>query len=125
MQTSASTQQLSCWRAASDERCKQLHLQMQHPDTKHLRSRPSLSWPFCPLTEPPAFPLLTRLPLTACPCERSWDHTVRLFGDQAIIVYPQSTGNPGTGNPSEGQGVKYRQVSTGGMGREVLQGCVL
>lgn len=38
-----------------------------------------------------------------------WDHTVRLFGDQAIIVYPQSTGNPGTGNPSEGQGVKYRQ----------------
>jgi hypothetical protein len=38
---------------------------------------------------------------------------VRLFGDQAIIVYPQSTGNPGTGNPSEGQGVKYRQVGVG------------
>jgi hypothetical protein len=44
-----------------------------------------------------------------CPCR--WDHTVRLFGEQAIIVYPQSTGNPGTGNPSEGQGAKYRQVT--------------
>jgi hypothetical protein len=47
-------------------------------------------------------------PLAVSPCR--WDHTVRLFGEQAIIVYPQSTGNPGTGNPSEGQGAKYRQV---------------
>lgn len=27
-------------------------------------------------------------------CARRWDQTLKLFGDQAIIVYPQSTGDP-------------------------------
>ncbi|WIA19613.1 hypothetical protein OEZ85_005551 [Tetradesmus obliquus] len=39
-----------------------------------------------------------------------WDKTVQLFGDRAIIVYPQSLGDPGTGNEAnDGQGEKYRQ----------------
>jgi hypothetical protein len=44
-----------------------------------------------------------------------WDKTVELFGDRAIIVYPQSLGDPGTGNEAvDGQGDKYRQVSSNG-----------
>ena len=40
-----------------------------------------------------------------------WDLTLEKYGDQAIIVYPQSLGDPGTGNePEEGPGAKYRQV---------------
>lgn len=40
-----------------------------------------------------------------------WDKTIELFGDKAIFVYPQSLGDPGTGDEAvEGQGVKYRQV---------------
>ncbi|GBF97532.1 hypothetical protein Rsub_10455 [Raphidocelis subcapitata] len=38
-----------------------------------------------------------------------WDLSVEKLGANAIIVYPQSGGDPGTGNPAEGQGVKFRQ----------------
>jgi hypothetical protein len=40
-----------------------------------------------------------------------WDKAVELLGSQAIIVYPQSLGDPGTGVEAvDGQGDKYRQV---------------
>lgn len=40
-----------------------------------------------------------------------WDHSVELLGAKAIIVYPQSLGDPGTGNEAiDGQGDKFRQV---------------
>jgi len=43
----------------------------------------------------------------------TWDRIVETQGNQAIIVYPQSTGYAGTGNEAvEGQGDKYRQVRT-------------
>lgn len=48
----------------------------------------------------------------------AFDHSVEILGDKAILVYPQSTGDPGTGAADEGQGKKYRQVgvrSTPGM----------
>eukprot|EP00878_Enallax_costatus_P030828 GHUV01033625.1.p1 GENE.GHUV01033625.1~~GHUV01033625.1.p1 ORF type:complete len:290 (+),score=9.71 GHUV01033625.1:166-1035(+) len=42
-----------------------------------------------------------------------WDKAVQQFGDKAIIVYPQSTGYPGTGNnqadTDPAKGPKYRQ----------------
>lgn len=43
----------------------------------------------------------------------AFDHSVEILGDKAILVYPQSTGEAGNGTPDEGQGAKYRQVSTG------------
>jgi hypothetical protein len=43
-----------------------------------------------------------------------WDKTVELFGEKAIIAYPQSLGDPGTGVEAvDGQGDKYRQVGRG------------
>jgi hypothetical protein len=42
----------------------------------------------------------------------AFDHSVRILGDKTILVYPQSTGEAGTGAPEEGQGKKYRQVSS-------------
>lgn len=40
----------------------------------------------------------------------AFDHSVEILGDKAILVYPQSTGDAGSGTPDEGQGKKYRQV---------------
>lgn len=40
----------------------------------------------------------------------AFDHSVEILGDKAILVYPQSTGDAGTGAADEGQGKKYRQV---------------
>lgn len=43
-----------------------------------------------------------------------WDRAVQQLGDQAVIVYPQSTGKAGTGNTQADidpiKGPKYRQV---------------
>lgn len=41
----------------------------------------------------------------------AFDHSVEMLGDKAILVYPQATGDAGSGAPDEGQGAKYRQVS--------------
>ncbi|KAF8062893.1 VAD1 [Scenedesmus sp. PABB004] len=39
-----------------------------------------------------------------------WDRSVALLGDRAVIAYPQSLGDAGTGDEAaEGQGVKFRQ----------------
>lgn len=52
-------------------------------------------------------------PVNATDIIPTWDKTVELFGSQAIIVYPQSLGDPGVGNlAAEGQGEKFRQVRT-------------
>jgi hypothetical protein len=52
-------------------------------------------------------------PLNSTDIAPTWDRIVETQGNQAIIVYPQSSGYAGTGNEAvEGQGDKYRQVRT-------------
>jgi hypothetical protein len=54
-------------------------------------------------------------PVQATDVIPKWDHAVELLGDRAIIVYPQATGETGTGDAAtEGEGQKFRQVGGGG-----------
>lgn len=39
-----------------------------------------------------------------------WDQAVARLGNESIIAYPQAWGDAGRGDPSEGQGSKFRQV---------------
>lgn len=52
-----------------------------------------------------------RRPVNATDIIPVWDKAVERLGDKAVIVYPQSTGDPGKGDLAvEGDGDKYRQV---------------
>lgn len=53
---------------------------------------------------------LTGRPVNATDVSPSWDAAIRRLDDAAVIVYPQSLGDPGTGNEAvEGQGATHRQ----------------